>query len=173
MIELSPTQRRALRAQAHHLNPVVTIAGNGLTPSVIAEIRRSLQAHELIKIRVQGTERDKRTELLETICHQVEAAPVQHIGNILIIWRERHENDEHASIQGDTPASSPNRGTAKAAAPRPATAKSAAAFAAAARRAALIRASAEKRPSAARALSSSRSPRQTASGASSRSNRSR
>ena len=58
MIELTPAQRRDLRARAHHLNPVVTIAGNGLTPAVVAEIERALQAHELIKFKVHGCERE-------------------------------------------------------------------------------------------------------------------
>ena len=58
MTELTPAQRRDLRARAHHLNPVVTIADNGLAPSVVAEIERSLQAHELIKVKVQGAERE-------------------------------------------------------------------------------------------------------------------
>ncbi|ATE60444.1 ribosome assembly RNA-binding protein YhbY [Thauera sinica] len=139
MIELTPAQRRELRAKAHHLNPVVTVAGNGLAPSVVAEIERSLQAHELIKVRVQGAEREQRDALMQELCTTLEAAPVQHIGNILVVWRQRREEDKAA---------------AEAAPKRPvktATAKSAAAFAAAARRAALAKAAAESRRSPARA----------------------
>lgn len=139
MIELSPVQRRDLRARAHHLNPVVTIAGNGLAPNVVAEIDRSLQAHELIKVRVQGAERDQRDLLMKELCATLDAAPVQHIGNILVVWRERREEAQAAA---------PAAENAKRA--RPATAKSAAAFAAAARRAALAKAAAEKRRSPAR-----------------------
>lgn len=91
MIELTPEQRRALRAAAHHLHPVVTIAGNGLTAGVLAEIDRSLKAHELIKVKLQGIERDDREALLTEICGQLECAPVQHIGNTLILWREKPE----------------------------------------------------------------------------------
>lgn len=138
MIELTPAQRRELRAKAHHLNPVVTIAGNGLTPSVLAEIERSLQAHELIKVRVQGAEREDRESLMQELCSALEAAAVQHIGNILIVWRQRREEEKMA-------ADNTAKRTAKAA-----TAKSATAFAAAARRAALAKASAESRRSPAR-----------------------
>lgn len=138
MIELTPAQRRELRAKAHHLNPVVTIAGNGLTPSVLAEIERSLQAHELIKVRVQGAERDDRESLMHELCSALDAAAVQHIGNILVVWRQRREEEKQAT---DNAA----KRTAKTA-----TAKSAAAFAAAARRAALAKASAESRRSPAR-----------------------
>ncbi len=89
MIELTPIQRRALRAAAHHLHPVVSIAGNGLSETVLKEIDRSLSAHELIKVKLQGIERDDRAALLDEICGQLGCAPVQHIGNILILWREK------------------------------------------------------------------------------------
>lgn len=147
MIELTPVQRRDLRARAHHLNPVVTIAGNGLTPTVVAEVERSLQAHELIKVKVQGAEREQRDALMNELCETLDAAPVQHIGNILVVWRQRREEEKNAA-----PA------TQKSGA-RPSTAKSAAAFAAAARRAALAKASAEARRSPARGPASrSRGP---------------
>lgn len=139
MIELSPGERRAFRAAAHHLNPVVSIAANGLTPAVLAEIERSLQAHELIKIKVHGTERADREKLLAEVCNALEAAPVQHIGTILVIWRKRRAETETATA---APAKAPVRSVARE--------KSARAFAAAARRTAMIQAAAEKKRSAAR-----------------------
>ena len=137
MTELTPAQRRDLRARAHHLNPVVTIGDNGLAPTVVAEIERSLQAHELIKVKVQGAEREQRDALMQELCAALDAAQVQHIGNILVVWRQRREEDKPAAAAEKKPA-------------RAATAKSAAAFAAAARRAALAKASAESRRSPAR-----------------------
>ena len=138
MTELTPAQRRDLRARAHHLNPVVTIGDNGLAPTVVAEIERSLQAHELIKVKVQGAEREQREALMQELCTAVDAAPVQHIGSILVVWRARREDEKTAAPAEKKPA-------------RASTAKSAAAFAAAARRAALAKASAESRRSPARA----------------------
>ena len=140
MTELTPAQRRDLRARAHHLNPVVTIGDNGLAPTVVAEIERSLQAHELIKVKVQGAEREQRDALMQELCAALDAAPVQHIGNILVVWRQRREEDKPAAAAEKKPA-------------RAATAKSAAAFATAARRAALAKASAESRRSPARSPS--------------------
>lgn len=93
MIELTPEQRRALRATAHHLNPVVAIAGNGLSETVLKEIDRSLKAHELIKVKLHGIERDDRDALLAEICAQLECAPVQHIGNTLVLWRPKPEEE--------------------------------------------------------------------------------
>ena len=84
----SPTQRRALRATAHHLNPVVSISQKGLTPSVLAEIDRCLTAHELIKLRLYGIEREVRDALFTEICTALKCATVQHIGNLLVLWRE-------------------------------------------------------------------------------------
>ncbi len=88
MIELTTTQRRALRAAAHHLNPVVSISQKGLTPSVLAEIDRCLKAHELIKLRLYGIEREVREALFIEICTALNCAEVQHIGNLLVLWRE-------------------------------------------------------------------------------------
>ena len=93
IVELTPIQRRALRAAAHSLNPVVAIAQQGLSPTVLAEIDRSLAAHELIKIRVYGEERDLREALLKEVCETLNAAPVQHIGNILVIWRKKPDEE--------------------------------------------------------------------------------
>jgi RNA-binding protein len=89
IIELSPTQRRALRADAHHLNPVVSISQKGITPGVLNEIDRCLKAHELIKVRLYGIEKETRPELIAEICRTLNCAEVQHIGNLLVLWRER------------------------------------------------------------------------------------
>ena len=69
------------------MHPVVAIGQHGLTPAVLHEIDVNLLAHELIKIRVFGDERDEREALLARICTELDAAPVQHLGKILTIWR--------------------------------------------------------------------------------------
>ena len=86
--ELTATQRRALRAKAHPLHPVVLIGDKGLTESVLREIDVHLRSHELIKIRAQS-ERDEREAWLLEICRRLSAQPVQHIGKTLVIYRER------------------------------------------------------------------------------------
>ena len=91
MIEFTPTQRRALRARAHALQPVVSVSQKGLTESVLKEIDRSLAAHELIKVRIYEAEREQREGLFQAICDSLDCAPVQHIGNILVVWREKPE----------------------------------------------------------------------------------
>ena len=87
MLQLSSVARRELRARAHNLNPVVSIAENGLTAGVLNEIDVNLKAHELIKVRVHGDSREDRVAYLEQICADLNAAPVQHIGKLLVVYR--------------------------------------------------------------------------------------
>ena len=91
MPELSPTRRRELKARAHALDPVVLIGGAGLSPAILAEIDRGLKSHELIKVRVNGADRPGREAILEEICRRTGAQPVQHIGKILVLYRENPE----------------------------------------------------------------------------------
>lgn len=119
MIELTSVAQRALRARAHSLNPVVSISGNGLTPSVLAEIDRSLKAHELIKIRVYGDDREARAELMRAVCEALDCAPVQMIGKLLVVFRPKPEEP----VAEDAPRAAPRRPvTAKPRAARPGTA---------------------------------------------------
>ena len=87
MLDISADQRRALRARAHALNPVVAISQNGLSDSVLQEIGSNLDSHELIKIRVFNDDRAEREKYLKIICEQLGAAAVQHIGKLLVVWR--------------------------------------------------------------------------------------
>ncbi|HYD81878.1 MAG TPA: YhbY family RNA-binding protein [Paucimonas sp.] len=96
-MKLTPAERSKLRAEAHGLNPVVIIGEAGLTPSVMKEIDASLKAHGLIKIRVFGDERELRLEMLDTICAELDAAPVQHIGKLLVIYRPKKEESKERS----------------------------------------------------------------------------
>ena len=86
-IQLSPAQRKEHRAAAHHLEPVVMIGGDGLTDAVRAETDAALKAHGLIKIRVFNDDRKVREEWLASLADQLDAAPIQHIGKLLVLWR--------------------------------------------------------------------------------------
>lgn len=86
---LTPARRRSLRADAHHLSPVVSISQKGLSATVLAEIDRSLKVHELIKVRLYGIDRDDRAALFAEICATLSCHEVQHIGNLLVLWRQK------------------------------------------------------------------------------------
>jgi RNA-binding protein len=87
MLSLTPAERRELRAKAQRLHPVVSVGQQGLTPSVLHEIDVNLLAHELIKVRVFNPDRDAREAVFARICAELDAAPVQHIGKLLVVWR--------------------------------------------------------------------------------------
>ena len=87
--QLTPAERRALKGRAHRLDPVVVIGAEGLTAGVLAEVDRALKAHELIKIRVTSGDGDARERFLGEICTATGASPVQHIGKVLVVYRER------------------------------------------------------------------------------------
>ncbi len=87
MLSLTVSERRDLKARAHALSPVVMIGNAGLTEAVLKEIAASLKTHELIKIKVMSDERAQREAMLEAVCARLDAAPVQHIGKILVVYQ--------------------------------------------------------------------------------------
>jgi RNA-binding protein len=97
MLKLTPAERSVLRSDAHGLNPVVIVGEAGLTPSVLKEIDASLNSHGLIKVRVFGDDRDARVEMYETICDKLDAAPIQHIGKLLVLYRPVKEEAKQRS----------------------------------------------------------------------------
>ncbi|MEO8040510.1 MAG: ribosome assembly RNA-binding protein YhbY [Betaproteobacteria bacterium] len=86
---LTSADRRALKARAHALDPVVIVGNHGLTPAVLNEIDVSLSGHELIKVRVAGEDRETRELILSEICAATGAEAVQSIGRILVVYREK------------------------------------------------------------------------------------
>jgi RNA-binding protein len=104
MRTLTPASRRELRAKAHHLHPFVSIGQHGLTAAVLHEIDVNLRAHELIKIRVFGDDRNDRERLLAQICADLDAAPVQHLGKTLTVWRPAPEPEAVAARPAPRPA---------------------------------------------------------------------
>lgn len=93
MLTLTVLQRQNLKARAHPLKPTVLIGTAGLTPSVLAEAGRALKSRELIKIRADA-DREVRAAMLEQLCTELHAAPVQHIGKILVIYRPQEDLPE-------------------------------------------------------------------------------
>jgi RNA-binding protein len=92
-IQLTPAQRKDHRAQAHHIDPVVAIGSDGLTDAVRRELDLALNAHGLIKVRVFSDDRDARNTLFASLAYDLNAAPIQHIGKLLIFWRPMPEKE--------------------------------------------------------------------------------
>ena len=87
LIQLTPAQRKDHRAAAHHLDPVVMVGSDGLTAAVKKETDTALRSHGLIKIRVLSDDRAAREVMLQTLAEELDAAPIQHIGKLLVLWR--------------------------------------------------------------------------------------
>ena len=96
MLKLTPAQRSELRSEAHGLNPVVMIGEAGLTPAIVKETDAALKAHGLIKVRVLGDDREARLQFYETLCSELGAAPIQHIGKLLVLYRPKVEAPKEA-----------------------------------------------------------------------------
>ena len=88
-IQLTVQERKVHRAEAHHLDPVVMIGNDGLTASVRKEIDAALTAHGLIKVRVLGDDRVQREAMYQGLADDLGAAPIQHIGKLLVLWRPK------------------------------------------------------------------------------------
>ena len=90
-IQLTIAQRKEHRAEAHHLSPVVMIGNDGLKKEKKKETDAALNAHGLIKVRVLGDDRVAREAMFQTLCDELGAAPIQHIGKLLVLWRPKPE----------------------------------------------------------------------------------
>ena len=90
-IQLTVAQRKEHRAEAHHLDPVVMIGSDGLTPAVQKETDAALNAHGLIKVRVLGDDRAAREQMYMALADALNEAPIQHIGKLLVLWRPKPE----------------------------------------------------------------------------------
>jgi putative YhbY family RNA-binding protein len=88
---LTPRERATLKARAHALEPVVYVGTAGLSDAVAAEVDRALIAHELIKVKIAGTDREARETLGDAICARADAAAVQRVGKVLVLWRKRDD----------------------------------------------------------------------------------
>ena len=93
-IQLTPAQRKEHRSAAHHLTPVVMIGNDGLTPAVEKEINLALNAHGLIKVRVFSDDRAGREATFASLADSLNAAPIQHIGKLLVLWRPMPEKEK-------------------------------------------------------------------------------
>ena len=88
---------KQLRAIGHKLKPVVTVAGNGLSEAVVAEIDRALSQHELIKIKLVVGGKDAKTAVTEELCERAGAELVQSIGNVVLVLRRTADPDPRLS----------------------------------------------------------------------------
>ena len=97
MATLSIQERKRLRQIGHALNPVVMLGGQGLTDSVVEEINRALNDHELIKVKIVAEDREARAALIEEIATVTEAQVVQTIGKIALLYKKAAKQNQKLS----------------------------------------------------------------------------
>ncbi|PQJ94895.1 YhbY family RNA-binding protein [Chromatium okenii] len=84
---ITEKQKRWLKQQVHHLNPVVLVGQHGITDAVLAEVEVALNHHELIKIRVNAGDRDERDAAIADIQAHTQAMLIARIGNVAAFYR--------------------------------------------------------------------------------------
>lgn len=123
-IALTPRERQALKAQAHALKPVVLLGAAGLSAAALKEIDRALTAHELIKVRVPGDDRDEREAMFAEVAETLAAARVQAIGKLLVFYRPAPDEDDAVTEPAPARAkSAPRNRSPKAPSPPPSRAR--------------------------------------------------
>ncbi|MFA6301876.1 MAG: ribosome assembly RNA-binding protein YhbY [Legionella sp.] len=96
---MDTSTKKALKAQAHHLKPVILLGAKGLTEAVIAETDIALQAHELIKVKISGTEKEDRIIMADELALKVQAELVQLIGNTVILYRKNGDTNSQRTVK--------------------------------------------------------------------------
>ncbi len=99
LIQLTPAERKEKRGDAHHLNPTVMVGADGLTTAVLKEAEVALKSHGLIKVRVFSDDRAAREAMLTEMADKLNAAPIQHIGKLLVLWRPLPESEAAPEIE--------------------------------------------------------------------------
>jgi RNA-binding protein len=97
-MNLTPQQTRELKKLAHHLKPVVMLGQLGISETLINEIDLSLAAHELIKVKLAGSERTERLTMAQQISRQVQAELVQIIGQMAVLYRANPDKKKNRII---------------------------------------------------------------------------
>jgi putative YhbY family RNA-binding protein len=95
-VTLTPRERQKLKARAHALEPVVQVGQAGVTDQVARELDRALTAHELIEVKVNAADRDARETVCDDILTRADAAEVQRVGKVIVIYRPRPDEDDEA-----------------------------------------------------------------------------
>ena len=93
-MELTTKQRQYLKVKEAELKPVVMIGKNGITESVIEEIKSSIEHHELIKVKAKAEDREQRDELAQYLAEQSESTVVQFLGNNLTLFKQAKKNSK-------------------------------------------------------------------------------
>lgn len=88
---LTSKQKQFLKGLAHPLAPVVRVGRGRLKESVVEETKKSLFAHELIKVRIESDDSAERRTIAQTLASAADAEIAGSVGKIAMLYREREE----------------------------------------------------------------------------------
>jgi RNA-binding protein len=95
---LTEQQKKTLRGLGHTLKPVILVGAGGLSDSLLEEFERSLEHHELMKVKVSAGERKERDAIIETLCQRGDAQLVQRVGNVALLFRRKNQKSKFATL---------------------------------------------------------------------------
>ena len=95
---LTEQQKKTLRGLGHTLKPVVLVGAGGLSQSLLDEFERSLEHHELMKVKVSAGDRAERDAIIETLCEHGGAELVQRVGNVGLLFRRRRNKSKFSAL---------------------------------------------------------------------------
>ena len=98
-VSLTARERSHLKGRGHALEPIVQVGQSGLSDAVVVELERALTAHELIKVKINGADREARRAMSDAICGRTGAAAVQQVGKVLLLWRPTPEDASSSSSE--------------------------------------------------------------------------
>jgi RNA-binding protein len=92
MTPLTGKQKQFLKGLAHPLSPIIRVGKGGVSQALIEETKKTLDVHELIKVRIDVEDSTDRRGMAETLAHATDAQIAGAIGKIAILYRAREEN---------------------------------------------------------------------------------
>ena len=93
-MKISQMEKKALKAAGHNLKPVITIGMNGLSESLLLEFEKTIDHHELIKIRVRISDKYSRKELIEELCNKSKSQIISAVGSTAIVFRKNPKSQK-------------------------------------------------------------------------------
>jgi RNA-binding protein len=89
---LNNKQKKFLRSQAHHLNPIFQVGKGGVNDHLITHIKEAIEVRELMKISVLNNCIEDKHEVAEALATGASAELVQVIGKVIVLYKESKDN---------------------------------------------------------------------------------
>lgn len=89
---LTGKQKRFLRSEAHHIDPIFQVGKGGVNEAMIVQITEALEKRELVKISILSNNEDDKNEVAEKLAKGTKAELVQLIGHTVVLYKKSVNN---------------------------------------------------------------------------------